>query len=121
MRSSDDGGSEGRDSGHVGTLDFFSLRFSILDDLDGGHARDTVLLGSGAEIVNIDVDADQLTGVFVGKCLHVAGDALAGTAPFSGELEEDGEAGSGGHDSFKSSVVSGVLHFWLVGFIIDKL
>jgi hypothetical protein len=82
--------------------------FTTADELDGGHAADLVLPRSFFEVINIDVDADHLVGVLDGEVIHVGYDSPAGTAPISGELEEDRLVSSFSHEGIEGSVGFGV-------------
>lgn len=81
----------GLDSGRVGATDHLDL-LAVLEEEESGHSGDTVVSSDLAELVDVDlVELDA--GVCLGHLLDGRGDGLAGTAPLSKEVDEDGVGG----------------------------
>lgn len=81
------------DSRRVGATDHVDL-LAVLEEEEGGHSRDLVVGSDLAELVNIHlVELDA--SVLLAHLLNSGGDGLAGTAPLSEEVDEDGLGGVG--------------------------
>jgi len=98
-----DGSLEG---GRVGADDLADL-LAVLEDEEGGHGADRVLLGGLGDLVDVDLEEARV-GVVVREFDNLGSDDLAGTAP-GGEEVDDHHAG----------LVEGGIEVGLRGEVVD--
>jgi hypothetical protein len=65
---------------------------AVLEEHEGGHGTDTELGGNVGELIDVDL-VELGLGVGLGELLNLGGDGLAGTAPRSKAVEDDGLLG----------------------------
>lgn len=78
--------------GDAGTDDLV-LHFAVLEEQEEGDRADIVLHREVARVVDIDLTDFGLVAELAGKLVNDRSDHFAGPAPFSPEIDEDGDGG----------------------------